>query len=667
MRRVLFLLLFAFPLAADVPLPGGNGLSGASIFDMRAVSDGDGQLVVWDGESGVVIHHVDRNGVLTVTGTIDGPLRSVEGLAATADGYLMAHSTLYALRLASLAPDGTLRSEGPLELPGYSAKLDAAPGSRTALVASNYGYAILVDSHGAALGPAFRFVPDGVDYAYSVSVAASSDGFLIVWASTMGEVHTRFISRNGAVGPLTAESGIGYSTTVASNGTSFLVVWRAEEQLHGRVIGADGAPVSGELVLDADPTYPGPGVVWSGSEYVVLYSGRELRVDAQGVILGRRLLPEAMDSIIRTASGALFWLDRGPCFDGGKVMMRLRDAAPNVPISLGEPEHSSAAVSPLDDRFVVAWSERTDRTRLLVAVADGESFSAPRVLSENGATTPVIAHHLLLWTESGVDCTRVLKGAIVGDDGAVTRRMDLTDDIVTPRPAVAWNGVDYAVVWERSSLSQIVGVRIDADGFVHEVPVPLSEATVRSSFVNDMRIQLSLAWDGTGYVLVWERYYGTMYPFYPDPPPQIDVRRLLLTQNLSRGEPAVLDSSGREPALAIGPQQGLVAWRVAGVPYVWLQLFARRTFTIVAQQALAADGTPIVVAADDHFAVAVGSRLFRLSARGQATEQPPAGGEVLALAAQHETAAVVYRKDGRGMLRVWTLEGAGPRRQSVRH
>jgi hypothetical protein len=671
MRRALLLILLgtfaALPLLADVALPGGNGLSGASVFTVRAVSDGDGQLVVWDQENGLVIHHVDRNGTVTRRGTLAGPRSSVQGLTATADGYLVAHTTLDTLWLASLAPDGTLLSDVQLALPGYSAMLDAARGSRTVLVASNFGYAMLVDSHGAALSPVLHFVPDGLDFAYNVSVAASGDGFLIAWSTTVGEVRTRFVSRTGAMAPLVAESGAGYSTAVASNGTSFLVVWRAEEQLYGRVIGGEGTPLGERLILDAGLAYVGAGVVWSGSEYVVFYLGRELRVDAQGVVLGRRALPEGMDNVLRTASGALFWLDWTPCFDSAKVMMRLDEAAANVPISLGEPEHSSAAVAPFGDRFVVAWSEKTDRIRLLVAVADGESFSAPQILSENGATMPVITNDLLLWTENDADCTRVLKGAILGADGAVVRTMTITDDILTPRPAVAWNGFEYAVVWERRSLSQVVGVRIDADGFVHQVPVPLSEAGARSSFVTDMRIQLSLAWDGVGYVLVWERYYGTNYPFYHDDPPQIDVRRLFLTSTLSRGDLAVLDTSGREPALAIGPEQGLVAWRVAGVPYVWLQLFARSNLAIRAQQALAADGIPIVVAADDHFAVAVGAKVFRISASGQATEQPPAGGEVWALGVHGEKAAIVYRGDGGGVLRVWTLEGPGPRRQSVRH
>jgi hypothetical protein len=672
MRRALLLLLlvtFAVPLIADVPLPGGNGLSGTYVSTMLAVSDGDGQLVVWKQDSGLVIHHVDRNGTVTPRGTIAGAYISVESLAATPDGYLMVSSTWDTLRLVSLAPDGTLQSDAQLALPGYSAKLDMAPGSRTALVAGNFGYAVLVDSRGTVLAPAFRFVPAGVDLVYSVAVAASSDGFLIAWTTAIGEVRTRFVSRAGAVGPQIVDSGNGYSPAVASNGTSFLLAWAAEEQLHGRVIGGDGTASGGGRILDPDANYPGPGVGWSGSEYVVLYSGRELRVDAEGVILGRRTLPAGTENVLPTASGAQFWVDRAPCYDGaGKVMMRLHESDAAIPISVGDPEHSSAALAPLGDRFVVAWSEKTDRTRLLVATTDGQSFSASRVLSENGASMPVIVNHLLLWSESDPACERVLKGAILGEDGAVVRRMDITADIASAQPAVAWSGFEYAVVWERRSVSQVVGVRIDADGFVHQERVALSEATQRSSYVNDRRIGLSLAWDGLGYVLVWERYYGTEYPFYPDPPPQIDVRRQFFTTTLSRvNDPAVLEQTGREPALAIGPRLGLTVWRVAEVPYVWLQLFDRNSLVVLAQQALAANGTPLVAAAENHFAVAVGPRVFRVSARGEVTEQPPANGDILALSVRNETAAIVYRKDGRGVLRVWTLEGAGPRRQSVRH
>jgi hypothetical protein len=670
MRRALLLLLlvtFAVPLLADVPLPDGNGLSGNTVLTVRAASDGDGQLVVFDEQDGLVIHHVDRNGVVTRRGSIDGGRPSVEGLTATSDGYLMVYSTPYVLRMALLAPDGTLRSDVQMELPGSSARLDVRRGSGTILVASNFGDAVLIDERGAALSPVFHFVPAGQTYTYSVSVAANSDGFLIAWTDTMGGVRTRFVSGGGTMAPAAVEPGEDYAAAVASNGTSFLVVWAAAEQLHGRVFGADGTPSSERLILDADEVFPGPGVVWNGSEYVVVYSGRELRVNAQGVVLGRRALPAGMDHIQRTASGALFWIDGAPCFFGGKVMMRLHETDAAVPISLGDPEHSSAALAPLGERFVVAWSEKTDRTRLLVATTDGQSFSSSHVLSENGTSMPVITNHLLLWTESNAACERVLKGAILGVNGAVVRTMDITDDIAS-KPAVAWSGFEYAVVWERRSLSQLVGVRIDADGFVHEVPVPLSEATQRSSFVNDARIGLSLAWDGLGYVLVWERYYGTEYPFYHDAPPQIDVRRQFFTTTLSRVTyPAVLEQTGREPALAIGPRLGLTVWRVAEVPYVLLQLFDRNSLVVLAQQALAVNGTPVVVAADNHFAVAVGARVFRVSARGQVTEQPAAGGDVLALSVRDETAAIVYRKDGRGVLRVWTLEGAGPRRQSVRH
>jgi MYXO-CTERM domain-containing protein len=173
---------------------------------------------------------------------------------------------------------------------------------------------------------------------------------------------------------------------------------------------------------------------------------------------------------------------------------------------LGTPRVSSDGAD-----YLVVWEQDT---------ADGFRVRAARVSSTGSASgpigvplaagalsqvEPVVAfdgtHYLVAWCESTQPSTQEMRAARIGVDGTVldAPALVLPTSGDSASPAIAFDGTNYLVVWQETSLGSgdIHGVRVSpAGGVLDLAPIPISAA------VNAQQEPV-VAFDGTNYLVAW--------------------------------------------------------------------------------------------------------------------------------------------------------------------
>lgn len=651
MRTALALLLAVLPLrAADAPLPLRGTLSGEMIYGVRVTDD----LVLWSDKDGTHVFDA-TNGIRRPT--IDGILRDA---AASSSGAMLLYEGSDSLRVATLDARGNVARETELDRRRTGGAI-AVNGDR-ALVFAQGGDAFLLDSSGNVIRPSFRVTSQ----AFEPAVAAVGSGFVVAW-SLDWSIFTARVARDGAVRDIRTLAAAQGGVTVASDGRSSLVLWHGDrDKLYGSLDGGTPFVVATTLGFQSR-------AFWNGRELVVRYewldayddrtpSVREARVGTNGAV--RQIDNELAGASSFDASPTLTaWVARHPCAAGDALMLRVRDGPPAA-VSTGEPHQISAA---LGSTFTV-HAERSDRTRLYL----GETL-----LSEEAArnTGPVVnedgPHALVLWWDDrGDDCQRVLQAAIVSGDGSIRRRFTISHDVLGhQRPAVAWNGSAYAVVWERGSANQLLGATFDAEGNALTPPAAITESRPRGNYVTAIMYSPTLQWNGTSFVLVWHRHYSTDIPLYTDPPADYDVRRQSFAADLTpRGAAEVLERRGATPTWALGAEHGLIAWYARGT--VQVRIVTRATGATVVQRGIdGSDGPLLSAPLGDDFVVVAGTLVHRVSGSGGATalEALPAGAIANDVRTASGTVSIAYVLGERAYVRTVSVDAPPGRRRAVRH
>jgi hypothetical protein len=647
MRIALALLLFAssFAAIADTPLPLLNELSGNWIFNLRVSED----LLVWQDDQAIQILNLADG---TRRPSIHADLYE---LTRTDGGYALLSHAGGQPHVTELDRSGNVVSDTVMPWPGVTTGLAATP--RRTLVVSRDGDAVFLDEL-----ELFRVTPGPT---YGLTAAASNDGFLVAWNEEAGFYAAHVTSQGQASAPILLGDG-GLYPTIASDGTSFLILWWSQA---GELRGSIDAGPSFVVAPEAGPN---SRAYWDGSAYVVLFDREgllyETRVSAAGAVGATHAIPDVLPMTFDAVPSRLAWVARDQCWRGDALMLRAGGAA-DVAVSKGAPHQFSPSVS----GGMRIWAERSERTR--VYLNGGRLLSADAARNVNPVIDTSGPNALAVWTEDrdtgGDVCARSLHGAIVSPQGTVLRTFPISDDVLgQARPAVAWNGSQYAVVWERHSANVLVGVRIDAAGNVLELPKTLTNTTERGPYVNAVMEQPSLVWDGNRYVLVWGNVYSTYTPWFPDPPPRFDVRRQYLLHDLTlTGLVEILDSHGVEPASSIGPERGLIAWRLSEIHNVQLRIVTRESGALVIQRDLGGvDGPLLSAALQDEFVVVAGTGVYRVSEFAGVTPQEPlpAGAVPNGIDVTGERVSIAYTLDHRAYIRELTTESRPGRRRSVR-
>ncbi|MBN8232741.1 cadherin-like domain-containing protein [Corallococcus macrosporus] len=374
------------------------------------------------------------------------------------------------------------------------------------------------------------------------AVASNGTGQLVVWEDrrqgTAQLVGTRVSNRAEVqdvfgivLGPVQAFSDL---FALASNGTDYLVVWKptSDGKLQARRVSPAGelldtAPII--LFPASSETQTAPAVASDGTDYLVTAwssstAGRRVvgaRVTGAGAVLEPAGFTLATSAVTRgrpavASNGTDYfvaWEDSPDSQEGRVLGARVTRTgtvldAQALPLAAGAPGLRAPAVASNGTDYLVAWREqgadpenRLLGTRVTSAgtVLDGPGFE----LSPPGAlpSAPVIASdgegYLVVWSvdRSGQDVllgTRVTSAGGVVDGGAL-------DLFAAPgehtEPAVAFNGTDYFVAWERAF--DILGMRVtparevlDASGVVLSTSASTQTKPVVAS-------------NGTDYLVVW--------------------------------------------------------------------------------------------------------------------------------------------------------------------
>jgi hypothetical protein len=397
-----------------------------------------------------------------------------------------------------------------------------------------------VSPTGAVLDPAG--FPIGAVEAHEVSVAGSSSGFFVVWTDTApGTTHIRGarVTNAGAVldptGVPIAAATVGQSEpAVTSDGSNYLVTWSdfrssttvdvyaARVTAGGVVSDPGGIPVATTSSEERQPA-----VAWNGAHYLVAFQAigagpaygiRAARVGTDGVVADPNgfavsALATNQASVTVGAIGGTFFLaweafktSNTTDLYGARVSAGAVLAPGRFPIATGSDSHWSPAVAANASAVLVAWHTETGPVNDIAAGRvtgttpnDGNGFVVSKAAAAQGQ--PDVAfdgtNHLVVWTESrdhGVDlrATRVGPAGAPLDGGGIV----VATGTVQQRPAVAFDGTNYLVVWLRSDSLRFTrvttaGVVLDDGG------IPIAGGLGLGS--------PDVAWDGANFVVVWDQ------------------------------------------------------------------------------------------------------------------------------------------------------------------
>jgi hypothetical protein len=359
------------------------------------------------------------------------------------------------------------------------------------------------------------------------------------------------------------------------------------------------------------------------------------------------------------------WAARGQCTSSDVLLLRVGDG-PAIPVSKGDPAQISVALA---KRFPV-WVERSDRVRVYAGnrtlLSEDATYNTAVAVNDEGPNALVV-----WWEAQGETCARSLHGAIVSPEGGVLRKFLISNDVLGhQKAAIAWNGSEYAVIWERATSNQLLGATFDASGNLIVSPVPVTASRERGNYVNAVMISPAIAWNGAHFVLVWQRLYSTYIPMFPDAPAEYDVRRQYQTAQLSlQGIAEVLDPRGIEPTSTIGPDRGLIARRRDdGQAVAQMRIVTRATGASVVQREVSSGDGPLLSAAfGDEFVFIAGTEVYSVTRNGSTTAQEPLPPGAVAndIRVNGNEVAIAYVLNDRAYVRTIELEVKTGRRRSV--
>ncbi len=298
-------------------------------------------------------------------------------------------------------------------------------------------------------------------------------------------------------GTVLDEDGIMLSTSaywqehvsIASDGDNFLLVWEDtrdsdSSDIYGMRIDQDGTVLDPEgiPISTADGRQRYPAVTFNGTDYFVIWDDSRnndediygTRVTTDGTVLDQAGIPVAIDA----------WCQTPPTVtsDGSNFL---------VVWDWQQYEIRGARVS--GDGTVL------DPSGFLIAVNDS-SRSFPAASFDGTNFLVVYTDNRSIWSYD-IYGTRVSQNGTALDPGGI---LISTIPSYNFQPSVAFDGVNYLVVWDFNS--DIHGIRVDQDGTVldpSDIVIVATPGEQRSPAV---------AYDGVHYQVVWQDLQSGTYP-----------------------------------------------------------------------------------------------------------------------------------------------------------
>ncbi len=364
------------------------------------------------------------------------------------------------------------------------------------------------------MGLAFHIGGDGVyrpsgSNQGNPSIAFDGTNYLVVWAEERNEsdIYGARVSVEGEVlDPVgipisTAAYGQGYPSVVF-NGEHYFVVWEdgrsghemwSRSEIYGARVSAGGEMLDPEgiaILTDAWYDKVCPSIAFDGTNYLVVWGevscgGCQPGADIAGarVSVGGEVLDTSGIAISRAAG---FQVLPSVAFDGTNYLVawencRTEDFSYDI-----RGARVSVAGEVLDTSGI--------------AISTSASYQAYPSIAFDGA------NYLVVWGDYRSGTGYDINGARVTVAGAVLDPVGMPVTVVANNqlsPAVAFDGINYLVVWEDDrnggfGSSDIYGTRVSVAGEV------LDPSGIVISTAVDGQWRPSVAFDGTNYLVVWE-------------------------------------------------------------------------------------------------------------------------------------------------------------------
>lgn len=669
------LLVAVVSNAAGVQVaPRETGPSAEVHYRPLIVADGEEVVVIWNSASVPRFARIGRSHEVLLTGDFGRPGSVLAAVAGPGGSVLAAFGDAGGIHLATIRRGGEVHVSEDVA-PSFSAM---AWNGSTLLIVTRSGSTILTDENGRVLGhgPDLRLPERG-------SPAASARGSGFVVASVERHVITvTTLTSTGAVSEATVigERQIGSVAIGCNESGSCLLLTAAGEPLSGQILGRSPVAlfrISAGLVADAFPP------VWDGRRFLVAWTdysfgarSMQARIQVAAVALDGTVTPIATIAssdrnrdtpAIAFARGetVVAWSDSPRCGSGGsQIVTRALSSGRELRLTHGLSVQTEPAIASGAATSLIVWTERSDRSRIRARLYP---FTAPAFDVSSGPFSRAAAvasdgsGYLVAWLESlpEDECRSAVQISAIGSGRTST--LGRGADPGT-RPQITWNGSEYVVLWEQQDPAELRAMRVDAAGQpLDPVPVPLTPAEADpDAYTTIDHDPAGLFWIGDRYLLVWRRSRVTYIPFYPDPPPQFDVRTTVLGPTLvPAGAPQVAAPSYDVVATSKGSTI-VAVWRRGSTLHA-VQLTSAGA--VLAERDLGIVATPLrIVPMRSGYAVLFHNEIVFLDDALRLTGRRPTAGPNAALAETATGLVEVYEADGA----VWLSPPEARRRRSVR-
>ncbi|HET8539400.1 MAG TPA: Ig-like domain-containing protein [Anaeromyxobacter sp.] len=384
-------------------------------------------------------------------------------------------------------------------------------------------------------------------------VAANGGDWLVVWydyrtsATTNADVYGARVSGAGEVldpSGIAISAGAGYQTdpAVAWNGANYLVVWSDDRNGSNDIYGARVSPAgavldpTGFAISTALNNQREPALAWSGTSYLVVWC--DPRTGGLAHIYGARV------------TGA------GEVLDAGGIPISPASSLPSRPAVAW---NGSSFLAAWDEYRNAPWKDvYAVRVSGAGAVLDAADVDVSR--SANAQQGPAMAwdgtNYLVVWQDWRASYSDIYGARLSGADGSLLDPSGIAVSTATgnqANPAVSWGGSGYLVVWEderkSSSDGDIYGARVSGAGAVLGPEIAISTLTWD-------QLRPAVAWNGASWLVVWEESESLTYQ-------DIFGKRVGGTGAVLDAAPISISAGTRneqDPALACDGTGCLVTW-----------------------------------------------------------------------------------------------------------
>jgi hypothetical protein len=467
-------------------------------------------------------------------------------------------------------------------------------------------YCARVGTDGSVLDPGGVAISSAVNDQVWPELAFDGTDYLVVWHDYRSGLWDIYGARVTTAAGVLDTAGIAISTgpndtgwaAVGFDGADYFVVWgeylSGSWDVYGARVALDGSVLdtAGIAVSSATNSQDAPAIAFDGANHLVVWQdGRNgsytdvygSRVDVDGIVLdpaGIVISTVANDQecpavAFDGTNYLVVWDDyrNGSGFDiyGSRVGTDGTVLDPGgIPISTADDdqEYSSIAFDGTD--YLVVWDDYRSGSSWDIYGArvgvDGNVLDPAGIPISTGPDWEVVSDvafngidYLVVWEDYRSGSNFDIYGSRVGTDGSVLDPAGIAVSTAVGDqecPALAFDGTNYLVVWEdgRSGPQDIYGSRVGTDGSV------LDPAGIAMSTAVSGQECPAIAFDGTDYLVVWEDNRSGSY---------IDIYGTRVAVDGS-----VLDTAGiaistiaeykQNPAVALDGANYVVVWQAIG-------------------------------------------------------------------------------------------------------